>query len=238
MAHRTSTSNTPLPLDYHTEDAEAFHLLSLPLFQGLSQSDLLRIAETTPLSFAQHPQGECIAKESEACRQLTVLFKGSVEVMAEADDHGYSLTETLKAPLVIEPEHLFGLHQHYRRTYTTAEACNTLSISKQHVITLTQDFMVFRLNLLNIICTQSQRLQRQPWHPQPTDLRQRIIYFFKDRSLRPAGEKVFKIKMVRLATELNASRLDISIALNAMQTDGLIKLTRGYITVPALERLT
>ena len=179
MAHRTSTSNTPLPLDYHTDGAQAFHLLSLPLFQGLSQLDLLRIAETTPLSFAQHPQGECIAKESEACRQLTVLFKGSVEVMSEADDHGYSLTETLKAPLVIEPEHLFGLHQHYRRTYTTAEACNTLSISKQHVITLTKDFMVFRLNLLNIICTQSQRLQRQPWHPQPTDLRQRIIHFFK-----------------------------------------------------------
>ena len=43
MAHRTSTSNTPLPLDYHTDDAEAFHLLSLPLFQGLSQSDLLRM---------------------------------------------------------------------------------------------------------------------------------------------------------------------------------------------------
>ena len=113
-----------------------------------------------------------------------------------------------------------------------------MSISKAHVVQLTNQLIVFRLNLLNIISTQSQRLQQQPWHPQPSDLRQRIIHFFKDRSLRPAGEKVFKIKMVRLATELNASRLDISIALNAMQADGLVKLTRGYITVPALERLT
>lgn len=213
-------------------------LLTLPLFQGLSQQDLWAMAESIPFAFLQHKAGDVMVRENMPCHQLTFLLDGTMSVTTHADDHGYTLTETLKAPLVIEPEHLFGLHQHYRRTYTTAEACNTLSISKQHVITLTQDFMVFRLNLLNIICTQSQRLQRQPWHPQPTDLRQRIIHFFKDRSLRPAGEKVFKIKMVRLATELNASRLDISIALNAMQTDGLIQLTRGYITVPALERLT
>lgn len=213
-------------------------LLTLPLFQGLSQQDLWAMAESIPFAFLQHKAGDVMVREDMPCHQLTFLLDGTMSVTTHADDHGYTLTESLRAPQVIEPEHLFGLHQHYRRTYTTAEACNTLSVSKQHVITLTQEFMVFRLNLLNIICTQSQRLQRQPWHPQPTDLRQRIIHFFKDRSLRPAGEKVFKIKMVRLATELNASRLDISIALNAMQTDGLIKLTRGYITVPALERLT
>lgn len=213
-------------------------LLTLPLFQGLSQQDLWAIAESIPFAFLQHKAGDVIVREDMPCLQLTFLLDGTMSVTTHADDHGYTLTEPLRAPQVIEPEHLFGLNQHFMRTYTAKTPCNTMSISKAHVVQLTNQLIVFRLNLLNIISTQSQRLQQQPWHPQPTDLRQRIIHFFKDHSLRPAGEKVFKIKMVRLATELNASRLDISIALNAMQADGLVKLTRGYITVPALERLT
>lgn len=213
-------------------------LLTLPLFQGLSQQDLWAMAESIPFAFLQHKAGDVMVREDMPCHQLTFLLDGTMSVTTYADDHGYTLTEPLRAPQAIEPEHLFGLNQHFMRTYTAKTPCNTMSISKAHVVQLTNQLIVFRLNLLNIITTQSQRLQRQPWHPQPSDLRQRIIHFFKDRSLRPAGEKIFKIKMVRLAAELNASRLDISIALNAMQADGLVKLTRGHITVPALERLT
>ena len=43
--------------------------------------------------------------------------------------------------------------------------------------------------------------------------------------------------MTRLAEELNDSRLDVSIALNHLQDKGLIQLSRGKITVPAMEDL-
>ena len=43
--------------------------------------------------------------------------------------------------------------------------------------------------------------------------------------------------MKQIAAELNDSRLDISVALNAMQHDGLLTLHRGRIEIPMMERL-
>ena len=43
--------------------------------------------------------------------------------------------------------------------------------------------------------------------------------------------------MTRLASELNDSRLNVSQALNRLQTAGLLSLGRGKIDIPALERL-
>ncbi|MBQ2498172.1 MAG: winged helix-turn-helix domain-containing protein, partial [Prevotella sp.] len=55
--------------------------------------------------------------------------------------------------------------------------------------------------------------------------------------LRPAGPKLLHIKMTRLASELNDSRLNVSQTLNRLQTAGLLTLGRGRIDIPALERL-
>jgi len=46
-----------------------------------------------------------------------------------------------------------------------------------------------------------------------------------------------QILMTRLAMEVNDSRLNVSRALNAMQQRGLLRLHRGRIEVPSLERL-
>ena len=43
--------------------------------------------------------------------------------------------------------------------------------------------------------------------------------------------------MTRLAEELNDSRLDISHALNHLQKQGLLILSRGKIDVPDMEKL-
>jgi DNA-binding GntR family transcriptional regulator len=43
--------------------------------------------------------------------------------------------------------------------------------------------------------------------------------------------------MQQLADLLNDSRLDISLALNQMQEDGLLTLHRGRIEIPMIERL-
>ena len=41
----------------------------------------------------------------------------------------------------------------------------------------------------------------------------------------------------RLAQELNVKRLKVSVALNELETQGLIELHRGRISIPALEKL-
>ena len=91
--------------------------------------------------------------------------------------------------------------------------------------------------MLNLMATKSQRSERYPWRPAPKSLRERIVRFFIQHSLYPAGPKTFHILMKRLAEEVNDSRLDVSGVLNEMQQEGLIVLYRGRIEIPMLERL-
>ena len=115
--------------------------------------------------------------------------------------------------------------------------CNLIAIDKNETQRLATTSLIFRLNLLNLVSTAVQKSRRQPWQRCPITLEQRIIRFFVNHCLHPAGQKVFKIKMSTLGTEVNDNRLHVSQALNRLQDDGLLHLQRGIITIPTLERL-
>ena len=211
-------------------------LLELPLFQGMSRNDLSQIVAHTKFGFHKYAGGKYIVREGDECNQLFFLINGKIKVVSIADDHSYAFIEEMTSPHILQPECIFGLSQRYTRNFIAQTNCNFITIDKTEAMKLSDNFIIFRLNMLNIISTQLQKLGRQPWRRQPENLQQRIIRFIECHCLRPAGEKHIVIKMQRLADELNDSRLDISRALNSLQTEGLIKLRRGGIDVPSLEK--
>jgi hypothetical protein len=99
------------------------------------------------------------------------------------------------------------------------------------------EFLIFRINLLNLLATQTQKLLHRPFRHRPDTLDERIIRFLSERCVHPAGPKNLYILMARLAEEVGDSRLDVSRALNRLQRDGLVILHRGRIEVPRMERL-
>ncbi len=212
-------------------------LLQFTLFQGMSHADLMEVVGHTKLGFTKHAGGQYIAKEGNVCDHLIFLTTGSLSVETISDDHTCRVTEVVNAPYAIQPEHLFGLTQYYTSSFRTLSESNLITIDKQEVLLLLETQLVFRLNMLNILAADSQRLNHRAWRSTPQSLRQRITRFFFSRCLYPAGPKTFYILMNQLAAELNDSRLDISRALNAMQAEGLVVLYRGRIQIPMLERL-
>lgn len=212
-------------------------LLQFPLFQGMSRDDLEMVAGHTRFGFGKVAQGKTVVKEGDACTHLCFLINGTIRLESTADDHGYTVVEQMQAPYIIQPEAIFGYHQRYVHTITAVTDINLITIDKDEVVRLSEDFLVFRLNLLNIFATQAQKLSRQPWRRCAKSLRERIVRFFAQHCAYPAGPKTFYILMNRLADELNERRLNISRELNAMQHDGLLQLHRGRIDIPSLERL-
>ncbi len=220
-------------------DAPEIHerLLGLPLFQGMSRGDLesaMAQAKFTALTVAK---GRTVAREDDACLEFYFLTRGTLSSTKRADDGGYHVTETVQAPDVLQPERIFGLTQRYTRTFRTVTECDLISLGKAEMLMLSDRFQIFRLNLLNMISTRSQRLVLLPWRTKPRTVRHKIVRFIEDRCARPAGEKTLGIKMERLAWEIGESRLNVSRELNAMDSEGLLSISRGCIHVPALERL-
>lgn len=212
-------------------------LVTLPLFMGMSKEELEQIVTQTKFDFRKSEPGEIIVKEGEKSGHLLLLADGEIEMQTSADDKGYSVHEFIKAPATLQPERIFGLTQRYSCTLTALTACSLICISKSEMLRLTSESLIFRLNLLNLLSTALQKKNHQGWRSVPQSMDQRLRRFFVVHCTHPGGRKIFKIKMVRLAEELNDSRLRISQSLNVLAEQNLIILSRGKIEIPSVERL-
>ena len=212
-------------------------LLQFTLFQGMSHADLMEGVGHTKFGFSRRAEGQRIVKDGDLCEHLIFLTTGTLSVETYSDDRTCRVSETVNAPYAIQTEQLFGLTQRYTSTFKALTDCSFITIDKQEVMLLLETQLVFRLNMLNLLAADGQRLRHRAWRSAPQSLRDRITRFFFSRCLYPAGPKTFYILMTQIAAELNDSRLDISHALNEMQKDGLLTLHRGRIEIPMLERL-
>jgi CRP-like cAMP-binding protein len=213
------------------------HLLQFPLFQGMSRDNLSQVVGRTKFDFLKFDANRSVIKEGEACRKLYFLLSGTLCVQTFSADQGYYVVEQLSAPLMLQPESLFGYHQHYTHNYRALTPCSFIALEKSELIRLSEEYLVFRLNLLNLYSTMLQKRLMEPYQPAPATLAVRIVRFFCQRCVSLSGPKEFHVLMTRIADEVGDSRLDVSRALNTLQDDGLLLLHRGCVEIPQMEQL-
>lgn len=212
-------------------------LLQFPLFQGMSRDDLEIVAGHTRFGFLKMTAGRQVIHAGEPCTHLYFLINGSLKVESFSDDGRYSVVEQMSSPYILQQESIFGYYQRYTHNFYALTDVNFLMLDKEEVVRLSEDFLVFRLNLMNHLATQAQKLIQGQWRRSPQSLQERVVRFFFLHTLYPAGPKTFHILMERLAEEVNDSRLNVSRVLNRLQTMGLLELHRGRIEIPQVERL-
>lgn len=212
-------------------------LLSLPLFQGMSQTDFNSLLQKIRLDFVRYAQGDVIIGKGDHCRSLAFLINGTVESSRSGMDGRFTFMESIDSPSLIEPYSMFGRAGLYQRTYTAASACSFLMVDKQYIYTELGKYNICRMNLLNILSGRAQQLDNYIWSIDGQSLRGRIIRFIQGLSDIQNGAKRLNIKMNDLATVMDATRLNVSRELNALEAEGLISLRRKEIYIPALENL-
>lgn len=213
-------------------------LILLPLFQGMSRNDIDNVLGIIRFGFETCSRKHIIADQHMPSKRLIFVVEGMVDVETRNDDGTFCVKEQIEAPCMIELDRLFGLRQHYSHKYIAHSKCQIVSISKEDILKLAANFLIFRLNLLNQLSTYNHKLQMALWLPPATNIEQRIMRFLKQHCITPYGTKVFHTKMTTLAEFINDSRMDVSKALNSMESQGLIILQRGIITVKDIENFT
>ena len=213
-------------------------LLSLPLFQGMSQVDFNSLLQKVRLDFVRYEEGSTIISAGERCKSFAFLINGSVESSRSGMDGNLIFMEQVDAPCLIEPYSMFGRAGSYQRTYTALTPCSFLMVDKQYIYTELGKYNICRMNLLNILSGRVQQLDSHMWTMEGMDLRGRITRFIKGLSDIQTGSKKMCVKMNYLATLMDATRLNVSRELNALEAEGLISLRRKEIFIPALEKLT
>lgn len=213
------------------------NLLRLPYFQGMSKNDLTTILDKVKLEFSRHENNETIVSQNEKCEKFIIVINGRIEAETTPEDLSYKLIEEHTAPFAIEPYSLFGTTTRYNSSYKAKEKCDTLTIDKRYFFTEFTKHNIFTINLLNLISRRAQFLNEQIWQETPHEIESSITRFIAIHSQTHIGAKTLIIKMERLATLLNETRINVSRALNNLWQKGLIELSRKEIHIPQFEKL-
>ncbi len=206
-------------------------LLLLPLFQGLTVREISEIVEWMKLDFQQHNAGDILAVQNERCRMLVYVIGGTL--MAEHTDpmQRFTFTETLEAPLLLEPYNVFGMRQNYHSTYRMVSEGSTLLVSKETFNKLLARYQVIRTNMLNLVCSRMQSHFAELSRFENRNVRDKILDVIKTLSLNNRSERHLMVKMEVLADMIGETRLNVSRELNAMCAEGMMNIRRGEIII-------
>ena len=158
-------------------------LLQFPLFQGMSRDDLEIVAGHTRFGFIKVAAGRQVIHAGDPCTHLYFLINGTLKIESFGDDNRYMVTEQMASPYILQQESIFGYHQRFTRNFYALTDVNFLSLDKEEVVRLSEDFLVFRLNLINHYATQTQKLIQWQWRCSPQSLRERVVRFFFQHTL-------------------------------------------------------
>ena len=209
----------------------------IPIFTGLSQEELQQIQQHCRLTLEHSRKGRDLAMEYTKSDKLICVIDGWVEAVTYSDDRAYRMEELIEGPLMLEPDKLFGMTRSYRSSYRTHNVCSLISISKEYLMWIFDNYLVVRLNYLNLICHKAQQQEKMMWKKNTQSYEQRVIQFIKRRCIYPNGHKMLYIKMSQMAEEINASRQDVSNVLNKLDDDEKIILKRGIVDIPNIQLL-
>lgn len=210
-------------------------LLQLPLFQGMSHTELSEVIEKVKLHFLRIGAKKKIFSQGESCNKLVFLLSGELTSETQAPCGTFSLVETFDKPQMIEPYSLFGKRPSYKATYTAKSDVSLLTIDKQYIYGVLDKYEVFRMNLLNLLSNKAEQLHEHIWSIRPQSLEGRLAHFVRSLCTTPHGPKALRIKMDDLATLLDDTRLNISRVLNKWQQSGIIEMHRKefvFHTIP------
>ena len=215
------------------------NLLLLPLFQGLSKNDFTTILEKVRFHFLTYQEGETFIRQGETCQQLCFLLNGKAVARTTVEEPTYTLSETIDAPTIIEPQSLFGMQPKYTATYQAQTQVKVLTIDKSYIFSELNKHEIFQLNFLNILSNRTQTANQKLWNAYVGSLNEKVIQFIALRSQNPiGGEKMLKITMEDWANLIDETRINLSRLLNELQDKGLIQLKRREFFIPDFEKLT
>lgn len=212
-------------------------ICALPLFMGISRSDMEEIMGRTRFDFQKIPIYRIICNNNEINNHLYFLLDGLVEISRKAYNNSVLFTETLEAPAIIGADILFGISRYHTHCYKAKTNTQFMIIDKKEITSNLLNYEIFRFNLLNHISMLKQKQEKMLYEPMQKDLTKRFVQYLKHNFLYPAGSKWLKCRQKDLGEELLSHEKNICKMLNSLEEKQLVKTGRSKIFIPSFQAL-
>lgn len=213
-------------------------LLQIPLFQGISTTDLTEILEKVKIHFKKVSKGETFIREGEKCENIVFVINGSIESIFTGKNSKLIFKEKYLNTQIIEPYSLFGVQTQYTKSYCALTETDLVYIEKKYFLPQFRQYDIFNINILNLLCSRIQTSNNKILLCNAYTPEEKILELFAKLSDFRSGEKVMQIKMEDLAKLIGETRLTTSKALNAMRDKNILSLKRKEIVLNEARNIT
>lgn len=147
-------------------------IMSLPLFKGLSKTQISSLIEKTPISFSQFEKGAVIYNEGDPIEKLKCLIGGKVKITHRIGTQesgtcscneahcNLFITETVESPAILEAQKLFGMNRHTDSVAICDEKASIMELGKEQYLKLLQSDNIYLINYLNYLSIRAQAINK------------------------------------------------------------------------------
>lgn len=206
-------------------------LMSLPLFNGLTRTQLSDFLIKTNVHFINYKRGETIVREGDRVDCLRYLISGRAKSRFECKSIQMSVSQTVLPGYVFAPERLFGLLHTYPATVVATESSSILQFRKDEYLRALHSNDIFLVNILNYLSFRSQRPVASIKQMGAGTLDCFIGYLLIILTDRQSEGIEIRTTRETLHSITNISYSQIDISLQRMRSAGLIDFARNIIYV-------
>ena len=212
-------------------------LLQLPIFQGVSRNKISELIEKMKFHFLKYPDREKIVAAGEECNHLKFLISGEIRSELIKKKKKMKITETIQAPNVMAPEHLFGRDTYFPADLYAVGTVGIMQIEKPSVVQMLQEEPIFLLNLLNILSRRSQRALESFTALSSNDLKERLAFWVLCLTQQKSTDIRIVCKQKDLYAFFGVQRSIFLSTLDELKNDGIIDFNTKEIIILDRARL-
>lgn len=133
-------------------------LMQIPLFQGLSDTDLTHILEVVRFDFSNFREGEVISPAGHVCDGIIFLISGRIRVETPIFNDRVMISQVFEAPYTFALHHMFGADVRSRSTLLAdTDRTGIMVLSKADFMRILKEYEITLINTLNLLCTRAQK---------------------------------------------------------------------------------
>ena len=212
-------------------------LLQLPIFQGVSRNKISELIEKMKFHFLKYPDGEKIVSIGEECNHLKFLISGEIRSELVTQNEKMRITETIQAPNVIAPEHLFGRDTYFPANLYAVGTVGVMQIEKASVVQMLQEEPIFLINLLNILSRRSQKALESFTALSSNDLKERLAFWVLSLTQQKSTDIRIICKQKDLYAFFGVQRSVLLSTLDELKNNGIIDYNAKEIMILDRSRL-
>ncbi|MBD5332859.1 MAG: Crp/Fnr family transcriptional regulator [Bacteroides sp.] len=206
-------------------------LMTLPLFKGISYKRVSEMVGNTRLAFFKYLAGQEIFSAGAKCDRIKFVFAGSVRLTMTSSSERVTISQTLKAPAIIQPDYLFGRNTHYPVSAVAVDTVSIIEIDKASLLNLLREDEIILFNYLNILSTDAQKSTDGMMAVISGSIEERIAFWIISMTQMGSEDIVLKARARDLYTVFGVARSSFMAALDRMVAMGIIEYTANEIKV-------